>query len=72
MHLMGSITKKLVVTPAHDIGVRRPRTYSVTAAASSNTSVPMELLQAMSRQQQMGLNQQGDGEEEEEVMFMEG
>ena len=61
MDLMGSITKKLVITPAGDIGARRPRTYSITAPAASRG--PAEYLQGLGRNY---------GEEEEEVVMMEG
>lgn len=37
MHLMGSITKKVVITPAFDIGVRRTnRTTTTNATAGKN------------------------------------
>lgn len=63
MDLMGSITKKLVITPAGDIGVRRQRSYSATAPAAGQ--VPRgagEYLQSM----------QARSCEEEEIVMMEG
>ena len=53
--LMGSVTKKLVITPAHDIGVRRSRAYSANAAAAK-AAIPTTLY---------------GGEEEEIVMMDE-
>jgi hypothetical protein len=50
MHLMGSITKKLVITPSHDIGVRRPRAYSANVKAAANSNVPNELMYALGQQ----------------------
>lgn len=61
MDLMGSITKKLVITPAGDIGARRARTYSITTPGASRG--PAEYLQGLGRNY---------GEEEEEVVMMEG
>jgi hypothetical protein len=58
---MGSVTKKLVVTPSYDIGVRRPRSYS-TSTAAHKQNLPGELMYALS--------QQGGGKypEDEEVV----
>lgn len=64
MDLMGSITKKLVITPAGDIGVRRQRSYSVTGASAAG-QVPRgagEYMQSM----------QAKTYEEEEIVMMEG
>ena len=63
LYLMGSITKKLVLTPCHDIGVRRPRSYSATTAASKN--LPGELLHAM------GQPQGGRGYTDEDEMVVD-
>lgn len=49
MHLMGSVTKKLVLTPAYDIGVRRTRAYSTSATASGQKISP-ELLSLFGQQ----------------------
>jgi hypothetical protein len=51
MDLMGSITKKLVITPSHDIGVRRPRAYSANVKAAANSNVPNELMYALGQQE---------------------
>lgn len=52
MNLMGSVTKKLVLTPSHDIGVRRPRGYSTAAAsAAQKKNLPSELMHALGQQQ---------------------
>ena len=45
MHLMGSVTKKLVLTPAFDIGLRRQRAYSVNT--QTQKGVPTELMYAL-------------------------
>lgn len=63
MDLMGSITKKLVITPAGDIGARRPRTYSITTPGASRGPAAGEYMKALGRNY---------GEEEEEVVMMEG
>ena len=63
LYLMGSITKKLVLTPCHDIGVRRPRSYSATTAANKN--LPGELLHAL------GQPQGGRGYTDEDEMVVD-
>lgn len=62
MDLMGSVTKKLVITPAHEIGARRQRSYSINTPAAKG---PGEFMYAMSQQAASG---RGYGEEEEIVM----
>lgn len=65
MSLMGSITKKLVITPAHDIGVRRRRGYS-SHSAPNHAGVPGESVFAAAA---VGMNKQYP--EDDEVIMMD-
>jgi hypothetical protein len=60
INLMGSVTKKLVLTPAHDIGERRCRAFSVTKKTDS--VLPQQLGKA-------GGHNLDDGEDEEIEMM---
>jgi hypothetical protein len=67
LHLMGSITKKLVLTPSHDIGVRKARTYSMSAAGAKQ-GIPPEVLYALGRQQAGAAGRGGLYPEDEEIV----
>lgn len=68
MSLMGSITKKLVITPSHDIGVRRRRRYSMSSGVPHCGGVPGESVFAAAA---AGMSSNKQYPEDDEVIMMD-